>query len=84
MDALEKNIRKTIRDMKRKGTLGASLSCLRQNTPASGLTLVIERGKSLADAYRETFAATAHKVAADMDFEILGDQLGGVRPSAEG
>lgn len=76
MNALEKNIRKTIREMKRNGTIAASLACLRQNTPVSGVTLVIERkknGQNLAETYREVFNETASRVAADMDFEICRD-----------
>lgn len=73
MNALEKNIRKTIREMKRKGTIGASIACLSQNTTTAGVVLEVAPGGSLMDAYRQLFAATAHRVAANMDFEILGE-----------
>lgn len=73
MKALEKNIKRTILDMRSKGTTGASIDCLRQNTSTAGVVLEVTPGASLVDAYRRLFATTAERVAADMGFEICTD-----------
>lgn len=63
MEQLEKNIAAAIKRMKKSGTTGASLDCLKQNTSTSGLTMSVP-------AYHASFAEVAAKVAAKMKFQI--------------
>jgi hypothetical protein len=61
---IEKNIRGTIKRMQRRGTSGASIDCLFQNTPTKGVDVP-------QDLYRQLFSAVAERVAKDLGFELL-------------
>lgn len=60
---IEKNIRETIAKMKRRGTTGASIACLFQNTPTTGVTVP-------PNIYRHIFVELAKEVAIKRRFSI--------------
>lgn len=62
--SIEKNVRSTIKRMQRRGTTGASIQCLFQNTPTRGVAVQ-------QDQYRPLFSVVAERVAKDMGFELL-------------
>jgi len=64
MNEIKKNIAATIRRMKRSGTTGASLDCLIQCTPTTGVIVPPAQ-------YRELFATAATSLAGRMRFEII-------------
>ena len=57
------NIKTTIRAMKRRGTVGCSYGCLRQNTCSRGLTITVAE-------YNQTFNAAADVAAAACKFRV--------------
>jgi hypothetical protein len=61
--AIANNIQLTILRMKRQGTIGASIDCLRQNTPTKGVD--VHPGQ-----YNAMFADIATKVAKQLSFEL--------------
>lgn len=64
MDAIEKNVRETIKKMKADGNKGASLDCLFQNTSTRGVSVPVAR-------YRSDFEVAAKKVAKEMRFPLI-------------
>jgi hypothetical protein len=63
MNEIKKNIADTIRRMKRAGTIGASVDCLIQNTPTTGV--IVPPAK-----YRELFESAAAQLASRMRFNL--------------
>jgi hypothetical protein len=61
---LTTNITATIRKMKKNGTTGASLACLKQNVSTRGLMCSISE-------YNERFPIVAKSVAKQNYFEII-------------
>ena len=64
MNQIERNIRNAIAKMRRNGTTAASLDCLHQNTPTTGVNVPVGE-------YRSLFDATAREVAKDLGFDLL-------------
>jgi len=62
---IEQNIDATIKRMKREGTIGASLACLRQNTPTRGVDIPVP-------LYRDVFDQLAVELAKKHNFKLLG------------
>jgi hypothetical protein len=61
---IRRNIRKAIAEMRRNGTTAASLDCLHQNTPTTGVNVPVSQ-------YRSLFDATAQAVAKELGFTLL-------------
>jgi hypothetical protein len=61
---LTTNITATIRKMKKNGTIGASLACLKQNVSTRGLMCSVSE-------YNERFPIIAKIVANQNHFEII-------------
>lgn len=61
--AIANNIHLTILRMKRQGTIGTSVDCLRQNTPTNGVACHPSQ-------YNELFADIASKVAKHLNFQL--------------
>lgn len=64
--AIEANIRKTISRMQSQGTVGASIACLRLNTPTTGVNIPTEE-------YEEAFKELAENIAKECRFDLLND-----------
>lgn len=62
--SIEKNVRNTIKRLQRRGTVGASMQCLFQNTPTKGVAVC-------QDQYRPLFSAIAERVAKELRFDLL-------------
>lgn len=62
--SIEKNVRSTIKRLQRRGTTGASIQCLFQNTPTKGVAV-------RQDQYRPLFSAIAERVADELGFVLL-------------
>ena len=60
---LEKNIRQTIDKMKNDGTVGASVACLKQCTPTTGVTMSVLK-------YHSEFPKVAKTIATKMKFDL--------------
>lgn len=65
MNELQTCIQATIRMMKRKGTTGASVDCLKQNVNTRGLTCSPEW-------YHANFQRVATEVAGKLKFTLMG------------
>jgi hypothetical protein len=63
MDEIRKNITDTIRKMKKSGTTGASIGCLFQCTPTTGVTVEVSE-------YRSMFESAAKTIADRMRFQL--------------
>lgn len=63
MEEIEKNVTDTIRKMKKSGTTGASINCLFQCTPTTGVLVEVSK-------YRSMFESAAKLVADRMRFQL--------------
>jgi len=62
--AIDRNVKVTIVKMLAKGTTGASIECLLQNAPTTGVHVPV-------GMYRSLFEAIATKVARKFKFQII-------------